>query len=303
MSLLDFSEDDLLDALSTASTRADPTPTIPSPIHSPIDSSLAPVQPMRSSRFYYSDMIEVHVRSGSCATYSVPKALLPNSNPSHPSSKATADTEIHGCPMILEGVSSTQMEAFLDVADTRIIAPKTNFSFEQLAGALFVAKHLNLDDLRTFIEPAIEDGLNHLDPFECIEAAELYKVQDWLLRPFCRICERYDSLSPSEMGRLGLERLSAVARVREKLIRTGHSAEVRGIASWWNRNRDDAATIRKKTLRFIEEEPPLSQLLPNGSPTLRTQPLKPSTALPARFAVGDFISIKVSYLFSFAVSR
>ncbi|KAG8914262.1 hypothetical protein FRC00_000191 [Tulasnella sp. 408] len=174
------------------------------------------------------------------------------------------------------------MEAFLDVADTRIIAPKTKFSFEQLAGALFVAKHLNLSDLRTYIEPAIEEGLNRLDPFECVEAAELYKVQDWLLRPFCRICERYDSLSPSEMGRLGLERLSAVARVREKLIRTGHSAEVRGIVSLRNRSRNDADTIRKKTLRFIEEEPPLSQLLPNGSPTLRTQPLKSSTTLPTR---------------------
>ncbi|KAG9033875.1 hypothetical protein FS837_002321 [Tulasnella sp. UAMH 9824] len=304
MALLDFSEDDLLDSLSTASTRTDPTPAvISSPVISPIDSSLAPVQSMRSSRFYYSDLLEVHVCSGSRATHFVPKALLQNSSPSHSSSITTANTEIHGCPLILERVSSTQMEAFLDVADTRIIAPKKDFSFEQLAGALFVANHLNLSDLRTFINPAIEEGLNRLDPFQCIEAAELYKVEDWLLRPFCRICERYDSLSPSEMGRLGLERSSAVARVREKLIRTGHSAEVLDLFSSSDRSRYDSDTIRHKTLRLIEEEPLLFQLLPNGSPTLRTQPLDTSTAFPARFAVGDFISMKVqSYLYSLPIA-
>lgn len=180
-----------------------------------------------------------------------------------------------------------------------IIAPKKNFSFGQLAGALSLANHFNLNDLQTFIEPAIEEGLNRLDPFECIEAAELYKVQDWLLRPLCRICERYDSLSPSEMGRLGLERSSAVARVREKLIRAGHSAEVLGFLPSSDHSRYDADTIRNKTLRLIEEEPPLSQLLPNGPPSLQTQPLDTSTAFPARFSIGDFISIKVSYLLVF----
>ncbi|KAG8910180.1 hypothetical protein FRC01_006486 [Tulasnella sp. 417] len=100
------------------------------------------------------------------------------------------------------------------------------------------------------------------------------------------------------MGRLGLERSSAVGRVREKLIRAVHSFSL-----WGSSKSRDKAWIRNETLRLIEEEPLLIHLLPTGSLPHRTQHKETNSGLLPCFTPGSLVSIKVqSCLYSLPIT-
>lgn len=145
----------------------------------------------------------------------------------------------------------------------------------------------------------MERGLDRLDPFDCIEVAEEYRVQDWLVRPFCRICERAESLSPSEMARLGWERSGVVVRIRQTVLRALPAVEVVGTP--YNSSpspevievEGEMPSHRNSTRRLIEREPLLSQLRPSGSPIQRPQSMDSTFVLSTRFTSVDFIPIKV----------
>lgn len=72
----------------------------------------------------------------------------------------------------------------------------------------------------------LQNALSSLNPFDCIDTALKYRVQEWLFHPFLRICERQEPLSSAEILRLGSERSSAVGRVREKLSAHKNHLEV-----------------------------------------------------------------------------
>ncbi|KAG8911959.1 hypothetical protein FRC01_005377, partial [Tulasnella sp. 417] len=177
----------------------------------------------------------------------------------------------------LEGVSYPEVQAFLEVADARLVSGDKDFTFRQLVYALSVAEHLQLDHIRSYVAKSIEDGLTRLDPFECIEIADKRRTQEWLLQPFRRICQRVEPLSSSEMYRLGFDRASAVARARENLMKAIESTKYfsdvyRGsaIPSYAQ------PTLEKYAIQVVKAEPLLCQLAPEqvlstGAPMGHTQ--------------------------------
>lgn len=108
-----------------------------------------------------------------------------------------------------------------------------HFTFEQWAGALAVANRMAIPRIRTYAIQRLQDALNRLDPFDCIDVADKYRVHEWLFQPFLRICERPEPLTPPEVLRLGPERSSAVGRVREKLLAHKYDSAISWVGNDW----------------------------------------------------------------------
>lgn len=105
------------------------------------------------------------------------------------------------------------------------------------------------------------------------------------------------------MARLGLERSSAVARIRETVIRALPAVQAVETSS---RNpspspevvkvEEETPPYRDSTRQLIENEPWLSQLLPSSSIIQRPQSMDTPVVLSTRFNLSDFIRIKVGNL-------
>ncbi|KAG8925056.1 hypothetical protein FRC00_004390 [Tulasnella sp. 408] len=238
MSHLDFSEDDLIEAMSSISpTGSDvdsqslvpksPTrPLTPPPPTEPIGTVAEEIEEMRHSKFYFSRFVTVQVES---TLYHVPRPLMEHSE-TYKDQIPPPDSE---GALYVDGISTREMEAFLDVSDSRLVTGEDHFTFEQWAGAFAVANRLGVSHIRKYVIQRLQNALSCLDPFDCIDAALKYRVQDWLFHPFLRICERQEPLSSAEILRLGSERSSAVGRVREKLLAHKNHLEMTWIRDRW----------------------------------------------------------------------
>ncbi|KAG8930281.1 hypothetical protein FRC01_002983, partial [Tulasnella sp. 417] len=122
---------------------------------------------------------------------------------------------------------------FLDVSDARFVTGDAHFTFEQWAGALAVANRLVVPQIRQYVIHRLQNALSSLDPFDCIDTALRYHVEQWLFQPVLRICERQEPLSPAEILRLGPERSSSVCRVREKLLAHRNHLEMTWARDKW----------------------------------------------------------------------
>ncbi|KAG9019313.1 hypothetical protein FRB90_004026 [Tulasnella sp. 427] len=169
MSQLDFSEDDLVDVVSMPSTTTsglDSTPDltlspevtpVPDIVSTPSISASKPdsgptltvveehasspgVVPViidqptdwRDPRIYYSRLVSVQVED---TKYRVPYGLIQQSEAF--GSQITADDVLH-----VDGITTSEMEAFLQISDVRCIDNVESISFEQWAGALAIANRL-----------------------------------------------------------------------------------------------------------------------------------------------------------------
>ncbi|KAG9033877.1 hypothetical protein FS837_002323 [Tulasnella sp. UAMH 9824] len=231
MSHVDFSEDDLVDAMSSISptssevdsqslvAKSPSRPPTPPPPAEFINPETEEIVGLKHSNFYFSRFVIVQVES---TLYRIPRPLMEHSEaykdqiPSH-------DT---GDPLYVDDISTREMEAFLDVSDSRLVTGDDHFTFQQWAGALAVANRLGVSQIRKHVIHRLQTALSCLDPFDCIDAALKYRAQDWLFHPFLRICERQEPLSSAEILRLGSERSSAVGRIREKLLAHKNHLEV-----------------------------------------------------------------------------
>lgn len=108
-----------------------------------------------------------------------------------------------------------------------------HFTFEQWAGTLAVANRMAIPRIRNYAIQRLQDALNRLNPFDCIDVADKYRVHEWLFQPFLRICERPEPLTPPEILRLGPERSSAVGRVREKLSAHKYDSAISWVGNQW----------------------------------------------------------------------
>ncbi|KAG8927354.1 hypothetical protein FRC00_002139 [Tulasnella sp. 408] len=238
MSHLDFSEDDLIEAMSSISpTGSDvdsqslvpksPTrhPT-PSPTTESINAVAEEMVELRHSKFHFSRFVTVQVES---TLYRVPRPLMEHSE-TYKDQIPPPDSED---ALYVDGISTREMEAFLDLSDSRLVTGDDHFTFEQWAGALAVANRLGVSQIRKHVIHRLQKALSSLDPFDCIDAALKYRVQDWLFHPVLRICERQEPLSSAEILRLGSERSSAVGRVREKLLAHKNHLEMTWIRDRW----------------------------------------------------------------------
>ncbi|KIO18396.1 hypothetical protein M407DRAFT_31946 [Tulasnella calospora MUT 4182] len=221
MSPLDFSEDDLVDAMSSISPTGSEV--------DPVDQSLV-----------------------EHTLYHVPRALIQQSE----TYKDQIPHDDAGDALYVDGISTVEMEAFLDVSDARLVTGDDCFTFEQWAGALAVANRLVVPQIRNYVIRRLQDALGRLNPFDCVDVALKYRVQEWLFRPFLRICERREPLSSAEIVRLGSERSSAVGRVREKLLAQKHGPEI--------------TRLRSRLARRSSGDKPVSKSQPKGTETSET---------------------------------
>ncbi|KAG8916585.1 hypothetical protein FRC01_002976 [Tulasnella sp. 417] len=123
----------------------------------------------------------------------------------------------------------------LELHPHRLVTGDAHFTFEQWAGALAVANRLVVPQIRQYVIHRLQNALSSLDPFDCIDTALRYHVEQWLFQPVLRICERQEPLSPAEILRLGPERSSAVCRAREKLLAHKNHLEMTWTRDRWPR--------------------------------------------------------------------
>ncbi|KAG8899426.1 hypothetical protein FRC01_010556, partial [Tulasnella sp. 417] len=124
MSHLDFSEDDLVDAMSTfsptssevdAQSLAVKSPTRPSTPKPPVDLSSPATEEigeLRHAKFHISRFVVIQVES---TLYRVPRALIENSE----AYKDQIPPDETDGTLYVDGISTGEMEAFLDVSDAR----------------------------------------------------------------------------------------------------------------------------------------------------------------------------------------
>ncbi|KAG8940999.1 hypothetical protein FRC04_004855, partial [Tulasnella sp. 424] len=238
MSHLDFSEDDLIDAMSTISTISEVDSRSLSPCPCPATPKLPAdetaqgadaVREWKHPKFYWSDFVDIQVEG---TLYRVPRVMMQQSE----TFKSNLSTENSVGALYVDGITTQEMEAFLDVSDARLVTGDDHFTFEQWAGALAVANRMAIPRIRNHVIQRLQDALNRLDPFDCIDVADKYRVHEWLFQPFLRICERPEPLTPPEVLRLGPERSSAVGRVREKLLVHKYDSAISWVGDHWPRS-------------------------------------------------------------------
>ncbi|KAG8930283.1 hypothetical protein FRC01_002985 [Tulasnella sp. 417] len=253
-----YPEEDLIDSMSSVSTPfTESAPTL-SPV-TPTTSLQDCTEGDKHGDFYFCNFIDVKTGDGIC---SFPSSLVESSI-----LREKLHTPKESERLNLEGFSHSEVRAFLEVADARLVSGDKHYSFQQWVSALSVANHLQLDHIRFYAAKSIEDGLIRLDPFECIEVAEKHGTQEWLLQPFRRICQRPEPLSSSEILRLGLDRASAVSKARENLMKMVHS---RGL---FDKIYGGSAlpscvqtTFANDALQVVKAEPLLCQLMAEHAP-------------------------------------
>ncbi|KIO17515.1 hypothetical protein M407DRAFT_32815 [Tulasnella calospora MUT 4182] len=180
-------------------------------------------------KFHFSDFVDIQVES---MLYRVPRAVMQESE----GFRSNLPTNKSSSSLYVSGITTQEMEAFLDVSDAREVTGDDKFTFEQWAGALATANRLEIPRIRSYVTRRLQDSLSQLDPFDCIDIAIKYRVHEWLVQPSIRICERPEPLSPAEVLRLGSERTSAVCRVREKLSVYKYESVVTWLRENWPQN-------------------------------------------------------------------
>ncbi|KAG8944143.1 hypothetical protein FRC04_002181 [Tulasnella sp. 424] len=249
MSHIEFSEDDLIDAMSPISVasceidsqRPPQVHASPATLELPMDQA-KPVSKVTEERtpaeFDFSRFVVVQVES---VLYRVPYALIQQSDVL----KKHIPGDDAGDALHVDGISPDEMEAFLDVSDARLVTGDDHFTFKQWTGALAVADRLATHGIRKYVLQRVNDALNRLDPFDCVDAALKYRVQEWLFQPFLRICKRQAALSPAEILRLGPERSGAVGRVREKILRRSRDLEMAWVCEQWPKSEQSPKKLTK----------------------------------------------------------
>ncbi|KIO16657.1 hypothetical protein M407DRAFT_12705 [Tulasnella calospora MUT 4182] len=120
-------------------------------------------------------------------------------------------------PFQLEGITATDMDGFLEVADTRIISGFPSYTLRQWAGAISVAEFLHFETIRTYAVEQLENALDRTDPISAIEFAREYPNRTWLLQSLARLCLRSQPLSLPEALRISTPFAIAVAAIREEI--------------------------------------------------------------------------------------
>ncbi|KAG8915784.1 hypothetical protein FRC01_003507, partial [Tulasnella sp. 417] len=120
-------------------------------------------------------------------------------------------------PFYLNGITPTEMDGFLELADARAVSNPSSFTVRQCADAISVAELLEFDKLRAYAMDQLEKALQLLDPFSCIELAMEYRNRAWLLEGLSRLCLRDEPLSFSEASRVPTGFVIAIVAIQPPL--------------------------------------------------------------------------------------
>ncbi|KAG8946615.1 hypothetical protein FRC04_011509 [Tulasnella sp. 424] len=118
-------------------------------------------------------------------------------------------------PIILNGVSSFEMESFMDVIQATLFVDEKKLGWKQKAAALHLATMWSFEDLRSALISFMSKGVDSIDPVDRIEASLKCRVEEWFHPAIRALCERVTPLTASEGERLGFTLFAAICELRE----------------------------------------------------------------------------------------
>ncbi|KAG9002338.1 hypothetical protein FRB94_003996 [Tulasnella sp. JGI-2019a] len=167
---------------------------------------------------YSDELVDLQVDGG---IFRVSKALLSQSIRfskilgSYPSGKVI--------PLI--GVCSSDVESFLDILHARLVEGAPQQTFDQRAGALYIATRWDFPSVRRYMIRTIQQFHPETDALDRYELAMKCRVPQWLHPVYNIFCTRDKAITAHEAKRLGYERLTAIYNIRE-LFRSAQVSKV-----------------------------------------------------------------------------
>ncbi|KAG8913830.1 hypothetical protein FRC00_001490 [Tulasnella sp. 408] len=121
-------------------------------------------------------------------------------------------------PIELKGITSFEMESFAEILDARVFDKAVMREWRQLVAALHLATMWDFEDLRTRLIKDMSQMIDDsgVDPLDRIEVSMQCRVSDWLHPAYQVLCDRTEGVTTEEAKRLGMDRLAAIYRVRDR---------------------------------------------------------------------------------------
>ncbi|KAG8944111.1 hypothetical protein FRC04_002149 [Tulasnella sp. 424] len=118
-------------------------------------------------------------------------------------------------PIILNGVTASEMESFLTLLSARVWAGPPELDEDGWAAALHIATMYSFRDIRNFIIKHIDDR-KFYDPVRLIEMANRSNVPKWIEPAYLALCMKPEMITTEEAQRLGIPTFTALCRIREQ---------------------------------------------------------------------------------------
>ncbi|KAG8912964.1 hypothetical protein FRC01_004811 [Tulasnella sp. 417] len=121
-------------------------------------------------------------------------------------------------PIALGGITEFEMESFVHILDARVFDKEVQREWKQLAAALHLATMWEFEDVRARLIKDMSHIINQggIEPLDRIEVSIQCRVSDWLHPAYEELCDREEGVTNDEAKRLGLDRLAAIYRVRDR---------------------------------------------------------------------------------------
>ncbi|KAG9002095.1 hypothetical protein FRB93_011868 [Tulasnella sp. JGI-2019a] len=148
--------------------------------------------------------------------YHISKILLSQSTPF----SAVLRSYSGGQLISLTGVSTSELESFLEVLHTRQIEAPLHLQPAEWGDALYLSTKWGFSAIREHVIKQIEVQCEHQGPLDLFELALKCRVSQWLRHVYHTLCVRGEYITAEEGRRLGYERLTAICRIREILCDT-----------------------------------------------------------------------------------
>ncbi|KAG9031483.1 hypothetical protein FS837_002973, partial [Tulasnella sp. UAMH 9824] len=121
-------------------------------------------------------------------------------------------------PIVLEGITSFEMESFVDVLDARTFDDEETRDWKQFAAALHLATMWEFERVRAKLIKDMSQVISNggVEPLDRVEVSIQCRVSDWLYPAYQELCDRAEAVTTEEAKRLGMDRLAAIYRVRDR---------------------------------------------------------------------------------------
>ncbi|KIO16899.1 hypothetical protein M407DRAFT_33456 [Tulasnella calospora MUT 4182] len=121
-------------------------------------------------------------------------------------------------PIALGSITSFEMESFADILDARVFDKEVKSEWKQLSAALHLSTMWEFEDIRARLIKDMSQTIGNggIEPLDRVEVAIQCRVTDWLHPAYQELCERADGVTTDEAKRLGMDRLAAIYRVRDR---------------------------------------------------------------------------------------
>ncbi|KAG8870315.1 hypothetical protein FRB97_009870, partial [Tulasnella sp. 331] len=196
------------------------------PSSRPSSPDFTPVWP-RHDKWGKSDVISFVIEG---TLYEIPEKTLKRSSHFekrlHPFLRTKEPIEVHGVKMV-------EMDNLLTVLEARAIDKEPDsLDIKQWSAVLHLATMWGFAHVRDYAINMFDTRFKDQDVFDRIDLARKCSVAKWLQPAYCRLCERPDSLSLVEAGRVGIPEFVVICRIRDEM----------------NKSRNDASRARIETL-------------------------------------------------------